>query len=200
MHAEADGQRRDPGDTPARQDMPDGTPARQEMPAARPDGPDVPAARRRRAAGIYGTVITAAVLASAGANLPTLALAIAVLVTLIVYWVAEQYADVLAEQTAHGRLPTWQGIRTGLGHTWPMVSASYIPVLVLIVVREAGASAVVAANVALGATVVLLLVHGWTAGRAAGLRGARLLVVTLIAGSLGVVMILLKNFVVTNLH
>lgn len=180
MHAEADGRRRDSESTGARQ--------------------DTGAARRRRAAGIYGTVITAAVLASAGATLPTLALAIAVLVTLIVYWVAEQYADVLAEQTAHGQLPTWQGIRTGLAHTWPMVSASYIPVLVLIVAREAGASAVVAANIALGATVVLLLVHGWTAGRAADLRGVRLLIVTLIAGSLGVVMILLKNFVVTNLH
>jgi hypothetical protein len=176
MQADAEGRQWDPEDDRARQ--------------------DVLAARRRRTAGIYGTVVTAAVLASAGANLPTAALAVSVLVTLIVYWVAEQYAEVLGEQATHGRLPTWPGIRTGLVHTWPMVSASYIPVLVLIVAREAGASAVAAANIALGVTVLLLLVHGWTAGRAADLRGFRLLVVTMIAGSLGVVMILLKNFVV----
>jgi hypothetical protein len=157
-------------------------------------------ARRRRTAGIYGTIVTAAVLGSAGAHLPTAALAIAVLVTLIVYWVAEQYAEVLGEQTAHGRLPTWPNIRAGLAHTWPMVSAAYIPVLVLIVARLAGASAVVSANIALSVTVVLLLVHGWSAGRAVDLHGVRLLAVTLIAGSLGVVMIILKNFVVTNLH
>ena len=57
-----------------------------------------PRAARRRAAGIYGTVITAAVLASAGGRLPTTALASAVLITLIVYWVAELYSEILGEQ------------------------------------------------------------------------------------------------------
>ena len=160
----------------------------------------VRAAGRRRASGIYGTVVTAAVLASAGAKLPTVALAVAVLTTLAVYWAAEQYAEVLAEQTEHGQLPTWAAIRAGLVNTWPMVSAAYIPVLGLIVARIVHASAVTAANVALAIAVLLLMFHGWTAGRAAGLRGGRLLVTTLIAGSLGVVMIILKNFVVTNLH
>jgi hypothetical protein len=46
--------------------------------------------------------------------------------------------------------------------------------------------------VALVVALVLLVAHGWAAGRAAQLRGPRLLVVTLIAGSFGVMMILLK--------
>jgi hypothetical protein len=168
------------------------------VPAVRSRSPS--RASRRRAAGIYGAVITAAVLASAGAQLSTAALAVAVLTTLAVYWVAEQYADVLAEQTQHGRLPTWRRIRSGLADTWPMVSAAYIPVVGLVVARLAGASRVVSANVALSVAVAVLLVHGWTAGRAADLRGIRLAAVTLIAGSLGLVMIVLKNFVITNLH
>jgi positive regulator of sigma E activity len=157
-------------------------------------------AGRRRAAGIYGTIITAAVLASAAGHLPTAALAVAVLVTLVAYWLAEQYADVLGEQIVQGRPPSWARIGAGLASTWPMVSAAYIPVLVLIVVRVIGASKTASANIALAVAVALLVVHGWTAGRAAGLRGVPLLVVTSIAGGLGVLMIVLKNFVVTNLH
>jgi hypothetical protein len=49
--------------------------------------------------------------------------------------------------------------------------------------------------VALVVTVVLLVANGWAAGRAAQLRGPRLLLVTLIAGAFGVVMILLKLLV-----
>lgn len=157
-------------------------------------------ASRRRAAGIYGAVVTAAVLAAAGAQLPTAALAVAVLTTLAVYWVAEQYADVLAEQTEHGRLPTWRRIRSGLADTWPMVSAAYLPVVGLVVARVAGASRVLSANIALSIAVAVLLVHGWTAGRAADLRGMRLAAVTLIAGSFGFAMIILKNFVMIHLH
>src|SRR5689334_9931829 len=77
-------------------------------------------ARRRRASGIYGTVITAAVIASAGSGLSTAGLAVAVLLTLVVYWTAEQYAEVLGEQAEHGYLPTWSSICDGLVSTSPM--------------------------------------------------------------------------------
>jgi len=80
---------------------------------------------RRRAAGIYGTIITAAVIAAIGVRLTTLALVVSVLVTLLVYWVAEEYAELLGEQLEAGRLPTWLEVRTALAATWPMVSASY---------------------------------------------------------------------------
>ena len=157
------------------------------------------AAGRRRAAGIYGTIVTAAMLA-AGANLATAALAVAVLVTLLVYWTAEQYAELLAEQAEHGHLPSWSRIGSGFASTWPMVSAAYIPVLALIVSRLFGASKAAAANIGLIAAVVMLLIHGWVAARAAELRGPQLILTTLIAGFLGAVMVVLKNFVVTNLH
>jgi hypothetical protein len=136
-----------------------------------------PRAARRRAAGIYGTVITAAVLASAGGRLPTLALAVAVLVTLIVYWVAELYSEILGEQALHAHLPLWPRIRDGLASTWTMVSAAYLPVLALVVSRLFGASPTAAANIALAVAVVVLVIHGWSAGRAAELRGAQLVIV-----------------------
>jgi len=158
------------------------------------------ASGRRRAAGIYGAIITAAIIAAAGGKLPTLALAISVLVTLLVYWVAEEYAEVLGEQVTGGELPTMASIRAALSSTWPMVSASYLPLLALVVARLAGASASTAANYGLVAAILLLTFHGWSAGRASRLRGWQLAGVTAIAAALGLVMVVLKDIVLIHLH
>lgn len=157
---------------------------------ARPQG--------RQAAGIYGLIVTAAVLASGGGHLRTLALELAVFVTLVVYWLAEEYAQ-LVEHANAGHLPTWPHVRSGLAAKWPMVSASYLPLLALIATRLVGGSASSAAYTALAVTVVMLVCVGWSAGRASGLRGLALAVMTCAAGTLGVVMVLLK-IVIVHLH
>jgi hypothetical protein len=152
-------------------------------------------ARGSQAAGIYGLIVTAAVLASAGAHLRTAALELAVFVTLIVYWLAEEYAQ-LVEHARAGHLPTWSHIRSALATKWPMVSASYIPLLALLVARVAGASSTSSAYVALAATVLMLIYYGWSAARASGLRGSALVIMTSAAGALGMLMILLKAVIV----
>ncbi len=148
---------------------------------------------RRRAAGIYGTIVTAAVIAAGGNQLATGALAVTVVVTLLVYWLAEQYAELLGEHTHAGRLPSFSQIRASLTTAWPMVTASYLPVATLLVGRLFGASSVGAAQIALVVTVVMLVVHGYSAGRAASLSGMRLFAVTATAGLLGGAMIVLKT-------
>lgn len=155
---------------------------------------------RRRAAGIYGAVVTAAVIAAVGEQLRTSLLIVTVVVTLLVYWIAEQYAELLGEHTVEGHLPTRSQIRAGLASTWPMVGASYAPLLALILARFAGASALTAANIGLAAAVVLLVYHGWSAGRAANLQGKTLLVATSVAAALGMMMIVLKDLVLIHLH
>jgi hypothetical protein len=155
---------------------------------------------RRRAAGIYGAIITAAILDTAGGHLPTLPLVVAVVVTLVVYWLAEEYAELLGEQAGNGRLPSWAAIRAALTATWPMVSASYAPLLVLLLARLAGASAPAAANIGLVAAIVLLTFHGWSASRAAQLHGRPLIFATSVALALGLVMIGLKDLVLNHLH
>jgi hypothetical protein len=147
---------------------------------------------RRRAAGIYGTIVTAAVIATGGTHLTTAALEVAVLTTLVVYWLAEQYAELLGEHTQAGRLPNIGQVAASLATAWPMVSASFVPLACLFVVRIAGASSSAAAYVALVVTIALLVVHGYTAGRAAALTGARLVMVVATAGLLGVAMVGLK--------
>lgn len=156
------------------------------------------ASQRRHASGIYGLIVTAAVLASAGGHLRTVALELAVVVTLVVYWLAEEYAQ-LVEHASAGHLPTWPHVRAALGAKWPMVSASYIPLLALVAARLFGASSTNAAYAALAVTVAMLIYYGWSAGHASGLRGSALVIMTSAAGALGVVMILLK-VVIAHLH
>lgn len=164
--------------------------------------PETPVAAkgRRRAAGIYGAIITAAILDTAGSSMSTDALVIAVVITLVVYWLAEEYAELLGEQVEGGRLPTWARIQEALAETWPMVSASFVPLLALVIARLAGASELTAANAGLVAALLLLVIHGWSAARASHLRGRQLLLTTAIAVALGLAMIALKDVVLINLH
>lgn len=163
-------------------------------------GPAAGKTGRRRASGIYGAIITAAIVDTAGGRLSTAALVVSVVITLLVYWLAEEYAELLGEQAAGGRLPTRAYVREALAATWPMVSASFLPLLALVLARLAGASASVAANIGLVAAIVLLIAHGWLAARAAKLRGWRLLFAVSIAAALGLVMIALKDLVLVHLH
>jgi hypothetical protein len=155
---------------------------------------------RRRAAGIYGAIVTAAILDTVGGHVSTAALVVAVVVTLLVYWLAEEYAEVLGEQVQGGRLPSRASIGEALAATWPMITASFAPLVALVLARVAGASNLTAANVGLVVAVLLLTLHGWLAGRAAQLRGWPLFFATSFAAALGVVMILLKDLVLTHLH
>lgn len=170
------------------------------MKQSRAQPPRDETAGRRRAAGIYGAIITASVMAAAGGSLPTAALAVSVLITLVVYWLAEQYAGILGQQAAHGHLPTWFRVKEELANSWPIVSASFVPLVALIVARVAGGSPWVAANAGVAVAIGLLTLHGWSAGRAAELRGWRLVVATCVAAALGLVMVVLKNFVIVSLH
>lgn len=144
-------------------------------------------------------IVTASVLASAGSSLQTLPLAVAVFVTLLVYWLAEEYAELAVKATA-GRALTWPEVRSALRAKWPMVTASYVPLVTLLVARILGATASTAALIALIVIVGLLMVYGWVAGRSLGLRGLSHFGVTLLAVAFGLFMVLLKVSLAYLLH
>jgi hypothetical protein len=158
-----------------------------EGPVARPGRP--------RSAAIYGTILTAAVIAAGGNVLSTAALEVTVLVTLVIYWLADEYSVLLGEHVHEGRLPNGAQIRSSLTASWPIVSASFVPLVAMALIRLLGASTSAAADSALVVAIALLLAQGLAAGRAAGLRGVRLTVVTLLAGLLGVGMVVLKSLI-----
>jgi hypothetical protein len=162
--------------------------------------PSADASRQRRTAGIYGVIVTAAMLDAAGGRLSTDALVVVVVATLVVYWLTHEYAELLGALMAGGAVPTWDYIRDALANSWPMVSEAYLPLLALVLARVAGASSFAAANIGLVVAIVLLMIHAWLAGRSAHLRGRQLLIVTSIAAGLGLAMVLLKDVILTQVH
>jgi hypothetical protein len=153
---------------------------------------------RHTASSIYGTIITASVIA-AGAGLTSRALTVTIVVTLVIYWLAEQYAVLVGEHIHGGRMPSRAQIGHSMASTAPMITASFLPVLALVVARAFGASSGTAAKTALLVTVALLVIHGERAGWSAGLRGIRLVAITGVAGLFGVAMIALKTLL-QNYH
>jgi hypothetical protein len=81
-----------------------------------------------------------------------------------------------------------------------MVSASFAPLLSVVLAWWLGASVSAAANVGLVVAVLLMIFYGWSAGRAAEVHGKQLVMITSLAAALGLLMILLKDVVLIHLH
>ena len=143
------------------------------------------------AAGIYGIIVGAAVMAAAHAPTTT-AVVVSVLVTLAIYWAAERYARLVAERIHEHRRPDWRDVRRQLTTGWEIVTASTLPLVALLVVGALGADLYVAVLAGLTCSTLLLCVAGWEMGRGGKLTGPERVATTAAAGMFGVVMIVLK--------
>ena len=164
-----------------------------QSPKPLPTGEEEKLAEETRIAdSIYGVIVSTAVMASAHAgSVPRLA--IAVLVTLLVYWAAEQYAHMMARRLVLGPHVRWRDLRGGLTEGWGLVTASFVPLLVLVGSHLVGATYFTAVLVALISGTGLLVFAGWRAGKAAGLDPLPRILSAAAAGAFGVVMIGLKT-------
>lgn len=148
--------------------------------------------QRKTSSEIYGLIVCGAVLATGSYYKEHLELALALLVTLGVYWAAETYAHVLAVLSERpGRLSRAEFgriARTGL----PMIGASFIPLMALLAAWALGADVVDSARFGLLVTTWMLFVVGWLTGRRSGFSGWRQVAATLLPGLLGLILILLK--------
>lgn len=146
----------------------------------------------RTANGIYGVIVGSAVMAAAHGDAVG-RLAVAVLVTLLVYWAAERYALLMARRIGLGRELTRAELRGGLTCGWELVTASFLPLLVLVGASFLGADLSGSVLSALFFSTVLLCSSGWRVGGEARLGLGRRLLSAAIAGAFGVVMIALKT-------
>jgi small-conductance mechanosensitive channel len=144
------------------------------------------------AAGIYGIVVSAAVMVASHAQ-RAVTVAAAVLFTLVIYWAAERYAGLVAERIHAGRPPSWRQVRGRLTQGWQMVSASALPLVVLVLVAGAGVGTSRAVTAALIASTALLCGAGWEVGRYGRLKPAERVVSAATAGLFGVAMIVAKG-------
>ena len=139
---------------------------------------------------IYGTIISASVLAAAHSD-DALTVALGVFITLLVYWLAERWSELISGHL-HGEPFSWAYVRRVFVHGWPMVQASYGPMLVLIIAKAFGASTTTAINIALIATILLLAGLGLLVGVRAKLGPLGITFSAGFVAFLGVLLILLK--------
>jgi hypothetical protein len=143
------------------------------------------------ASGIYGTIVSAAVMASSHADSARTVIA-GVAVTLVVYWAAERYARLVADRIHAGRKPTWAEVRRQLGTGWEIVTASTLPLIVLAVLAARGNDLATAVFAGLACSTLLLCVAGWGIGRGTDLSVLERTALIIIAGAFGGLMVALK--------
>jgi hypothetical protein len=144
--------------------------------------------------GIEGIVVGAAVMAAS--HLPRAGgVAIAVLVTLLTYWVAERYARLVAERIRDGQRPGWRHVRAQLTRGWRFVTASVLPVAVLLLVGRLGGEVDRAVLAGLASSTALLVLAGWEVGRDGRLGTLDRVVAAAAAGSFGLAMIFLNALI-----
>jgi hypothetical protein len=155
-----------------------------------------PLSRRRQltveqlSAGIYGTIVVSATMAGA-AGLPLNGVLLSGFTTVVVYWVAEEYADGLAHRFVTGR-HTRDDILHGLRERFTMLEASLLPVLTVLVAGILGASVSTAVTFGLIAAAASLTTLGAVAARRSGMSAFNTLLAGLVAAALGGAVILLK--------
>jgi len=143
------------------------------------------------ASGIYGTIVSAAVMASSHADSARTVIA-GVAVTLVVYWAAERYARLVADRIHAGRKPTWAEVRRQLGTGWEIVTASTLPLIVLAVLAARGTDLTTAVFAGLACSTLLLCLAGWEIGRGTELSVLERTALVVIAGGFGGLMVALK--------
>ncbi len=150
---------------------------------------------RRSASALYGLIIACAVLATASPDDRLVIVALTVIGTLAIYWIAETYVHLMAKrQSQHHELSAAQ-FRTIAMDGLPLITVTFAPLIALLVAALLGLSAELGENIALAVNIALLLTFGHRMSKDAGLQGVRLWVSTLLAGLLGLAMVGLKIFV-----
>jgi len=163
------------------------------------DGPATATRRhtgsRRRAAYLYGLIISGTVLAAEPEDIRPWVVGLALLGTMLVYWTAETFAHWVGARSAHARALTRSERRETVTDGLPLVLAGLVPVMVLLLEGVAGVTTPTAVTVALVVTIALLAVVGWMISPNQPKLSRRRFAYASMTVLLGLAMIELKNAV-----
>ena len=148
---------------------------------------------------IYGTILVMAVITalSHDDDVGSGELIVGVLATTFVFWLAHVYAEVLGRrlEEEEGGRPTLATIAVAARGEWPLVEASLLPVLCLLLGVVGIVKTETAVYIAIGAGVVELFGYGIAAGRKLELSTGATVIAGVVNGALGLVIVLLKVLV-----
>ena len=140
---------------------------------------------------ITGTIVSAAVIAAAAGHLEESHIVLAILGTAFIYWLAHLHARTLGDAVKHRTHPV-SALKEALAETWPILAASLVPALILLITQIVGMKIRTGAWIALIASTVLLTIYSFLAGRRGGLGLVGSLVSAAVGASLGILVIALK--------
>lgn len=142
---------------------------------------------------IYGIIAVGALLAAESARRETFAKNIvAVVITLLLYWLAHSYADLAAERLRTGaQLTVGRLVRTMLDEL-PLLAGATIPLATLLICWAAGTRLSVAVIAALWTSAAIVVLIELTAGVRGHLAAKQFIAQALIGALLGSLVIFLK--------
>jgi hypothetical protein len=147
---------------------------------------------------IYGTILVMAVITALSHDdtVKSAELIAGVLATTFVFWIAHVYAEVLG-QRMEGDVSglSFANIAHAARGEWPLVEASLLPVLALLLGVVGLVKTETAVAIAIGAGVVELFGYGIAAGRRMELSLRATIAVAMVNGALGLLIVLLKVLV-----
>ena len=147
----------------------------------------------KAAAGVYGAILVAALVAALSERHASAGrLSAAVVATLVVFWLAHVWADALGEYAATGRRPDAARLAALASRQWPMLEAGSVPLLALLAGWAGLYSDETAVTISLGLAVAQLFAWGYVAGSRAHTRRRDAVVSCLVTGGLGLVLVVLK--------
>ncbi|MFD8749970.1 hypothetical protein ACFV0O_03130 [Kitasatospora sp. NPDC059577] len=114
--------------------------SRSQSPAPPGRAPEGAANRTDYAGAVYGSMLAASVIAASSLQEPhpRLSLILLLVITGLVFWIAHVYAEVAGEREV-GRTVKWHQVRKVGRHEWPLVEASALPALAVLVSPWLGA-------------------------------------------------------------
>jgi len=140
---------------------------------------------------IYGTIVATSVVAAGAHDTSPGKLALATAMTVLVFWLAHIYAQVL-QRGLHDQRHHADVIRTTVVEELAMVQAPGLSILILALGAMSWIDDRLAINLALANGVAQLLLWGIAVARQLGLSWSAALVAGLVDASLGVLIIMLK--------
>ena len=140
---------------------------------------------------ITGTIVSAAVIAAAAGHLEESHIVLAILGTAFIYWLAHLHARTLGDAVKQHTHPV-NALKEALAETWPILAASLVPALILLLTQVFGIKIRTGAWIAVIASTVLLTIYSFLAGRRGGLGLPGSLLSAAIGAGLGILVIGLK--------
>jgi hypothetical protein len=142
---------------------------------------------------VYGTIVVATLLAAESAQKETYAkTVIAVVIAIMLYWLAHSYAESAARRIDRGTRLHPKELVASMLHEAPILFGAAIPLLSLLVWWAAGAKLTNAVSAAIWTAAGMIVVFELIAGVRAKLTGFELVIQTLMGAALGCLVIALK--------